>query len=96
MTESEFRPGLYNIDTLIGTRIRIRRLSLGIDQQTLGRTVGLTSQEIEACESGATRVRASQLSAMAETLDVPILFFFRDLKPEAGQARPEHRAPDEE
>jgi transcriptional regulator with XRE-family HTH domain len=74
------------VDQLIGNRIRTRRLSLGMDQEALGRAMGLTASEIRDYEGGTIRVKASRLSAMAEILGVPILFFFRDLKPSASYA----------
>jgi transcriptional regulator with XRE-family HTH domain len=80
MPEVEAKPYLQDIDALVGSRIRARRLALKMDQETLGRTLGLKAQEIKDHESGATRVRASRLSVMAEALDVPILFFFQDLQ----------------
>jgi hypothetical protein len=72
-------PGVGKIDALIGNRIRARRLALNMDRETLGRAVGLNTAEITAHEEGATRVRAFQLSAMAEALKVSILFFFEDV-----------------
>lgn len=80
MPEVEAKPYLQDIDALVGSRIRARRLALKMDHETLGRALGLKAQEIKDYESGATRVRASRLSVMAEALDVPILFFFEDLQ----------------
>lgn len=80
MSTAQPEGDLQEIDALIGNRIRVRRLALKMDQETLGRAVGLTAQEVKDHESGVIRVRASRLSAMAEALDVPILFFFKDLE----------------
>jgi transcriptional regulator with XRE-family HTH domain len=80
MPKAEAKPRVHDIDALVGSRIRARRLALKMDQETLGRALGLKAQEIKDYESGATRVRASRLSVMAEALDVPILFFFEDLQ----------------
>jgi transcriptional regulator with XRE-family HTH domain len=91
MLSDERKPSVDDIYLLIGNRIRIRRLSLGMDQETLGSALGLTSQQVQDYESGATRVGASRLSAMAEALDVPILFFFGDLESNATQATPQHQ-----
>jgi transcriptional regulator with XRE-family HTH domain len=78
MPKAHAKPRVQDIDALVGSRIRARRLALNMDQEALGRALGLKAHEIKDYESGATRVRASRLSVMAEALDVRILFFFKD------------------
>ena len=48
----------------------------GMSQQVLGEKVGLTFQQIQKYERGFNRVSASMLWRIAETLDVPVSFFF--------------------
>ena len=67
------------IDVHVGKRIRIRRLLLGMNQETLANALGLTFQQVQKYEHGANRVSASRLSAMAEILGAPISYFFGDL-----------------
>src|SRR5580658_7710118 len=67
------------IDVHVGKRIRIRRLLLGMNQETLATALGLTFQQVQKYEHGANRVSASRLSAMADILRVPISYFFGDL-----------------
>jgi transcriptional regulator with XRE-family HTH domain len=67
------------IDVHVGKRIRMRRLFLGMNQETLANALGLTFQQVQKYEGGANRVSASRLSAMADILGVPISFFFGDL-----------------
>ena len=83
MARDEREATVGYIDTLIGDRIRTRRLSLGMDEEMLGRAVGLTAEQIQDHEGGNTRVRASRLAAIAEALDVPIVFFFPNPEPNA-------------
>jgi transcriptional regulator with XRE-family HTH domain len=68
------------IDVHVGKRVRIRRLLLGMNQETLANALGLTFQQVQKYEGGANRVSASRLAAMAEILKVPISFFFGDLQ----------------
>jgi transcriptional regulator with XRE-family HTH domain len=68
------------IDVHVGKRIRMRRLFLGMNQETLANALGLTFQQVQKYEGGANRVSASRLSAMADILGVPISFFFGDLQ----------------
>ena len=70
------------IDVHVGGRVRMRRLLLGMNQETLANALGLTFQQVQKYEGGANRVSASRLSAMAEILGVPISYFFGDLQPD--------------
>jgi transcriptional regulator with XRE-family HTH domain len=67
------------VDIHVGKRIRIRRLLLGKNQESLANALGLTFQQVQKYEHGANRVSASRLSAMADIFAVPISYFFGDL-----------------
>ena len=77
------------IDVHVGNRIRMRRLLLGMNQETLANALGLTFQQVQKYEGGANRVSASRLSAMAEILSVPISYFFGDLRSDDAEVSPE-------
>jgi transcriptional regulator with XRE-family HTH domain len=77
------------IDVHVGARVRMRRLLLGMNQETLATALGLTFQQVQKYEGGANRVSASRLSAMAEILGVPISYFFGDLRPDDAEISPE-------
>jgi transcriptional regulator with XRE-family HTH domain len=79
------------IDVHVGGRIRMRRLLLGMNQETLANALGLTFQQVQKYEGGANRVSASRLSAMADILSVPISYFFGDLRPDDAEISPEDR-----
>lgn len=79
------------IDVHVGNRVRMRRLLLGMNQETLANALGLTFQQVQKYEGGANRVSASRLSAMAEILAVPISYFFGDLRSEDAEISPEDR-----
>jgi transcriptional regulator with XRE-family HTH domain len=68
------------VDIHVGKRIRMRRLLLGMNQETLANALGLTFQQVQKYEGGANRVSASRLSEAAKILGVPIAFFFGDLQ----------------
>jgi len=69
------------VDIHVGKRIRQRRWLIGMTQQQLGDKVGIKFQQIQKYETGANRVSASRLWDIAETLDVPVTFFFDGLSP---------------
>ena len=73
------------VDVQVGARVRTRRLLIGMNQETLARSLGLTFQQVQKYEGGANRVSASRLSDIADILGVPISYFFSDLDPEGGE-----------
>jgi transcriptional regulator with XRE-family HTH domain len=66
-------------DIHVGARIRLRRKGLGVSQQQLADSLGLTFQQVQKYERGANRVSASKLQAIAKTLQTPISYFFQGL-----------------
>src|ERR1700761_1771953 len=76
-TERESRPS--PIDVHVGTRIRLRRTLLGMSQERLGESLGLTFQQVQKYERGVHRVGASRPFDLSRVLDVPISFFFDDM-----------------
>ncbi|WP_375266434.1 helix-turn-helix domain-containing protein [Planktotalea sp.] len=70
---------MSNVDVLIGARIKGRRIALKISQTKLAEAVGVRFQQVQKYESGANRVSASRLLLIAETLGVPIAYFFQGL-----------------
>jgi transcriptional regulator with XRE-family HTH domain len=78
-------------DKYVGSRIRMRRLMLGMSQTTLAEGLNLTFQQIQKYERGVNRVGASRLHQIAHILKVPVAFFFEGGPGVAG-AKPD--APD--
>lgn len=68
------------IDVHVGKRIRVRRLLSGMSLDALAEALGITFQQVQKYETGANRVSASRLSAMADALRVPISYFFGDVR----------------
>ena len=67
------------IDVHVGNLIRQRRRLLGLSQTDLAATVGVRFQQMQKYETGFNRVSASRLYKIAQTLDVPVEFFFEGL-----------------
>ncbi len=67
------------IDKHIGTRVRARRVMLGMSQEKLADALGLTFQQVQKYEKGVNRIGASRLLHIAGILDVSIEFFFEGL-----------------
>jgi transcriptional regulator with XRE-family HTH domain len=67
------------IDIHVGVRLRLRRTLMGMTQEKLGASVGLTFQQIQKYERGANRIGASRLYDLSRVLEVPLSFFFDDM-----------------
>lgn len=74
------------IDIHVGSRIRLRRTMLGMSQEKLGESLGITFQQIQKYEKGTNRVGASRLQNIAGILNVPAAFFFEDAPGESVEA----------
>jgi len=64
------------IDKHVGSRVRMRRMMLGMSQEKLGDALGLTFQQVQKYEKGTNRIGASRLQQISEILQVPVSFFF--------------------
>ena len=64
------------VDKYVGSRVRMRRIMLGMSQEKLGEALGLTFQQIQKYEKGTNRVGASRLQQISEVLQVPVSFLF--------------------
>src|SRR5690606_11411867 len=74
------------IDLHVGKRLRRRRRLLGLTQQQLAESVGIRFQQIQKYECGANRVSASRLFELAESLDVPVQYFYEGLSQRDAEA----------
>jgi transcriptional regulator with XRE-family HTH domain len=80
------------IEQIIGERIRARRGELGLTQEALGATLGLSYQQVQKYEGGTSRITVDRLLALAERLEVPATHFFAGL-PGAVPGEPEPPPP---
>ena len=64
------------VDRHVGSRVRMRRIMLGMSQEKLGEGLGLTFQQIQKYEKGANRIGASRIQQISEILQVPVSFLF--------------------
>jgi transcriptional regulator with XRE-family HTH domain len=68
-----------DVDIHVGSRLRVRRTLLGMSQDALADSVGITFQQIQKYERGANRISASRLFQFSKILEVPISFFYEQL-----------------
>ncbi|MGO4706532.1 helix-turn-helix domain-containing protein [Microvirga sp. 2MCAF38] len=74
------------IDKEIGSRVRMRRMSIGMSQEKLGEMLGLTFQQVQKYEKGTNRISVGRLVDIAMILGVEIPFFFDGVR--SGRGNP--------
>ncbi len=86
-------PRANNADRHVGTRIRERRVMLGLSQQQLAQMIGVTYQQAHKYERGLNRISAGRLYEIAQVLAVPISWFFEGMEaePPAVEMNPRQR-----
>lgn len=67
---------LHPVDVHVGKRLRMRRTILGLSQESIASSVGVTCQQVQKYESGANRMPISRLYEFSKLLGTPITFFF--------------------
>ncbi len=65
---------------MVGVRIRMRRLAIGVSQEALAKQLSISFQQVQKYERGMNRVSASKLWRTAQVLDAPVSFFFEGLR----------------
>lgn len=68
------------VDAHVGSRVRFRRMTLGVSQEHLADALGLTFQQIQKYEKGQNRIGAGRLFKIAQILTVPVEFFYEGLR----------------
>jgi transcriptional regulator with XRE-family HTH domain len=66
------------VDIHVGSRVRYRRMIIGMSQEKLGEKMNLTFQQIQKYEKGTNRIGASRLFQLSKILEVPVGYFFED------------------
>lgn len=66
------------IDVHVGSRVRLRRMLIGMSQEKLGDSLKLTFQQVQKYEKGANRIGAGRLFRISQLLGVSVQFFFDD------------------
>jgi len=83
-TKKKTKGSPNDIDIHVGQRLRVRRSLLGLSQEKLAESIGITFQQIQKYEKGVNRISASRLYQFSKTLQVPVSYFFEDLSGAIG------------
>ena len=75
----------HPVDIHVGRKLRERRSMLGISQQKLGKSLGITFQQVQKYEKGTNRMSSSMLFESADILSVPVAYFFEGINSNRGK-----------
>lgn len=70
----------HKVDVHVGKQLRMRRVMLGLSQETIGKAIGVTFQQVQKYERGVNRMGASRLYDFAKYLTIPVSYFFEGLE----------------
>jgi len=76
-----------DFDKELGARLRRIRQQKHVSQDCLGHWLGVTFQQVQKYESGATRMPAEKLAKCAVMFGVPVGYFFGDSLSESFDER---------
>lgn len=69
-------PSRIRWDRALGKRIRHRRTQLGLSMGAVAANIGCTYPQVQKYELGHNAIKAALLPVLAETLTVPVTWFF--------------------
>ena len=67
-----------NFNKHLGSKLKIRRLALGLTQTKVAKAINVTFQQIQKYEKGTNGVSSQRLLQLSNYLKVPINYFFED------------------
>ena len=67
-----------NFNKHLGSKLRMRRLSLGLTQTKVAQAINVTFQQIQKYEKGTNGISSLRIMQLANFLKVPVVFFFED------------------
>ena len=62
----------------LGSKLRLRRLALGLTQTKVAQAINVTFQQIQKYEKGTNGISSLRIMQLANFLKVPVVFFFED------------------
>jgi transcriptional regulator with XRE-family HTH domain len=80
------------IDAHVGTRIRLRRMMLGLPMTQVAKELGISFQQLEKYERASGRISASKLYLIASALGATVDFFFAEIQLDPTDGRSVERS----
>ena len=67
-----------NFNKHLGSKLKLRRLAMGLTQTKVAKAINVTFQQIQKYEKGTNGVSSLRLLQLSNYLKVPISYFFED------------------
>ena len=67
-----------NFNRHLGSKLRMRRLALGLTQTKVAQAINVTFQQIQKYEKGTNGISSLRIMQLASFLKVPVVYFFED------------------
>jgi len=76
-----------NFNKHLGSKLRMRRLALGLTQTKVAQAINVTFQQIQKYEKGTNGISSLRIMQLANFLKVPVVYFFEDyISSESGNS----------
>ena len=75
-----------NFNRHLGSKLRMRRLSLGLTQTKVAQAINVTFQQIQKYEKGTNGISSLRIMQLSNFLKVPVVFFFEDFPSYEGSS----------
>ena len=73
-----------NFNRHLGSKLRMRRLALGLTQTKVAQAINVTFQQIQKYEKGTNGISSLRIMQLARFLKVPVVYFFEDFPGYSG------------
>ena len=67
-----------NFNRHLGSKLRMRRLALGLTQTRVAQAINVTFQQIQKYEKGTNGISSLRIMQLANFLKVPVVYFFEE------------------
>ena len=67
-----------NFNRHLGSKLRMRRLALGLTQTKVAQAINVTFQQIQKYEKGTNGISSLRIMQLSTFLRVPVVYFFED------------------
>ena len=67
-----------NFNRHLGSKLRMRRLALGLTQTKVAQAINVTFQQIQKYEKGTNGISSLRIMQLGKILKVPVIYFFDD------------------
>tara|TARA_B100001750_G_C14903283_1_gene300954 strand:- start:48 stop:413 length:366 start_codon:yes stop_codon:yes gene_type:complete len=74
-----------NFNRHLGSKLRMRRLALGLTQTKVAQAINVTFQQIQKYEKGTNGISSLRIMQLANFLKVPVVYFYEDFSSYEGE-----------